>query len=107
MLSFLKGEDEEEEEEGKVPLSVKRALLTARQALTSQNFMQAEQAYHQALGLLMLSPHAASQPYIEATAVVLDLVRMAGGEVEHLVHLFTFPSFISASQLLSRARKVG
>ena len=76
----MKGEGEAEEEEGQVPLAVKRALLNAQRAVKDRDLSRAERAYHEALGFLALSEHAASQTCVEATAVVLDLVseRRAG-----------------------------
>ncbi len=70
----MRGKGEEEDEEEKVPPSVKRQLLLAQRALRERDFPGAEAAYHRALQLLGGSEHAESRAYIEARAVTLDKV---------------------------------
>ena len=70
------GIHDDEEEEGKVPLSVKRELLKAKRAQANSDFITAEESYHKALQLLGTSEHDQTQVYVEARAVTLDLVRV-------------------------------
>ncbi len=65
---------DDEDEEGKVPLSVKRELLYAQRAHVSGDYSTAEQRYHDALHLLDSSEAAQSRVFLEARAVTLDKV---------------------------------
>ena len=70
----LVGIHDDEDEEGKVPLPVKRELLKAKRAQASSDYSTAEGCYHKALQLLATSEHAQTQAYVEARAVTMDLV---------------------------------
>ena len=74
------GVTKEEEDDGdgsSVSPSIKRQLLKANRALKRRNYVRAEKACHQAMALLANSKHAQRQPYIEASAIVMDKVIYA------------------------------